>query len=113
MPPCGTRQKQVGDVGAGDQQNESHRARENHKRWTKIDGAGIAQREYAHSRILVVIRILELFLLGDGVHFHLRLSERRARFQTRHYVHETVASVGIGRLRQHNIGGMVGRELKC
>ena len=84
-PARGAREFEVGDVGAGDQQHEEHRAEEHEDVLPGIRAnEKLAHRHGHKAPVLVGIRVLAGEARADGVDFRRGLRRRAARFQPAH-----------------------------
>ena len=72
----GARQQQIGDVGAGDEQHEAHRAEQHEQRLPRRADDGLMERRDAHALVAVAARVLGGQPGGDAG--HLRLGSRPA-----------------------------------
>ena len=71
----------IGDVGAGDQQNERDRAEQHQEHRPKAADHLLVHRDQGHAGVLVRLRILLLQAERDRVHLRLGLREGHARSQ--------------------------------
>ena len=100
-------QQQVGDVGAGDQQHEAHRAHHHQQRRTHIADNGVAQRLNRKSVLRAKrIRVAAAELIGCELHLRVGLGQRHAGLEPPggHEIVALVGAVGIELKGQPHVG---------
>src|SRR5215472_13332370 len=80
----GPSQEQVGYVGAGDQQNQAYRGKQQHQPGPGIPNHEILQRGHGYSTAGVGFGVLLGQPSADGSHVGLRLAHAYSRLQARH-----------------------------
>ena len=110
LPRQRPRQQQVGDVGARDQQHESHRRAQHDERETDTPDCLLLQRQHAKRQSAVggiEIRMVPPQVRGESLELGSRLLDRRARRQRREDVVVLAVSdprrVGRQRQRQQDL----------
>src|SRR5262245_45372820 len=94
-PRLATRERQIGHVGAGDEQDEADRAQQQPERSANIAHHFIQQRRDEDSHLVVLDRILAPQRGGDLIELRLRLFDGNALFQTPHHHQEVVATLSL------------------
>ncbi len=85
-----TREQQVPDVRACDQQHESDRAEQHQERGPDVADDELLQRQDRRAPARVFLWIVALEPLGDRVHLGLRTLDRHAGLQARDHLHVVV-----------------------
>jgi hypothetical protein len=78
-----TREEQVADVGAGDQQNERDRAEQHDERHPDVANNQLLQRDHRRAPARICLRVLALEARRDRAHLRLRLLDGGAGFHPR------------------------------
>src|SRR5262245_24787275 len=88
------RQQQVGDVRAGDQQDERDGREDQQNYGAQIAGEVMAHRRQLNAGVLVGRRIQLPMPLGDGLHLPARLLDRHAGLKSPNGLHGMMPSAG-------------------
>ena len=95
--PGGASQHQVGDIGAGDQQNEADGAEQNPERPLHAADHLVAQRPHHHADALcVVLRVLAGDSADHGVHLGLRRGGGDSRLEAAEQLQVLAAAARFG-----------------
>jgi hypothetical protein len=98
LPPGRPRQEQVRDVAARDQQDERDAGEEQNDRAAELLDDFAVQRLNVRAVAAAELRHLFFDAAGDGGHFRLRLRDRDAVAQSRHYPQVMTAPIQLDRL---------------
>ena len=109
----GTHEQQIGDVGAGDEQDEAHSSEQNEQRGAGVGNDGIAQRLHAEAGFGIGERPAAAEFLVGELHLRvgLRQGDARPEPRRRHEVVALVGAVGIDLEGQPDVGHGIGAEL--
>src|SRR5262245_15742948 len=94
-PRLAARERQIGHVGAGDEQDEADRAQQQPERSANIAHHFIQQRRDEDGHLVVLDRILAPQRGGDLIELRLRLFDGNALFQAPHHHQEVVATLSL------------------
>ncbi len=113
LPSGGAHQQQVGDVGAGNQQDESHGAQQNEQRLAGVSDNRVAQRLNSESTLLICLRKRAQILLPCQLHLRVGLGHRHAGLEHRRGLEEMtlVGAVGLELEGDTDFGIGVGNEI--
>ena len=115
-PPRRAGQKQIRDVGAGDQQYKAHGGKQHQQKRPNISNHIFFQRDEGDARILIDIRIYLAQVRRDAAHVRFRLLQGDSWRQPSHGIHAQagppVAEQRIAPIRAArcaSVGGMPAR----
>ncbi len=91
LAPNGPHQQQVRQIGAGDQQNEPHRAQENKERRAHAARNIVRQQSGAGFQVLAHVRVSQGETLRNGVQFGAGGGEGSARLQPSEHIDAMIA----------------------
>src|SRR5215510_9079965 len=94
-PRLATRKREIGHVGAGDEQDEADRAQQQPERSANIAHHFIQQRRDEDGHLVVLDGILAPQRGGDLIDLRLRLFDGNALFQAPHHHQEVVATLSL------------------
>src|SRR5262249_13615185 len=76
-------EQQVGDIGAGNQQNQADGAQQNQQRLPYVTDKVFVQQRNTHTTVLIALRILLFQARGDQIQLCFRLLHGHVRLQSR------------------------------